>query len=446
MEKLIHLIASDKVVNNMKKLYPKWEVSKRLRRFYTEKIKLCFVILVLGIILSLIIRFCNKNQLIDEAGRIARNGYGEGTKKVIVSMNRDDEGGAEDVEIEISEKRYTDAEIINLSEEFFDELEKKILFGNKSLDYVTNDLNFVKKIDGYPFTVSYRTDKPLLLSRDGKIDDEKLCELISDQKDDGILVCVTATATYFDFKEDRIFYACLYEKPLSEQEKFYKNLDDFLKAENEKSINTDYYNLPNSIGNKRVRFSEKTENTYMIVAMLFLIATVLIYVMKDKEIEKETEKRQEELIREYPRLVNKFTLFYNAGMPVKKIWMKLCDEYLAVDKRSKEKNYLYEEMLITRAQMLDGKRDVDAYEEFAKRINIPRYRVFVSLLEQAVNMGRSDLNISLRRESDDAFIERKNNAKKLFEEAGTKLLIPMFMMLMVIMVIIIFPAFYSFNM
>ena len=44
----------------------------------------------------------------------------------------------------------------------------------------------------------------------------------------------------------------------------------------------------------------------------------------------------------------------------------------------------------------------------------------------------------------EAFIERKALARKAGEEAGTKLLLPMGLMLCVVMVVIIVPAFMSF--
>ena len=47
----------------------------------------------------------------------------------------------------------------------------------------------------------------------------------------------------------------------------------------------------------------------------------------------------------------------------------------------------------------------------------------------------------LKLESIQAFEERKAQAKRLGEEAGTKLLLPMFLMLAVVLVIVIVPAF-----
>ena len=53
--------------------------------------------------------------------------------------------------------------------------------------------------------------------------------------------------------------------------------------------------------------------------------------------------------------------------------------------------------------------------------------------------------IILEEEAAEAFEERKADARKLGEEAGTKLLLPMGIMLIVVMIIVIVPAFLSFQ-
>jgi hypothetical protein len=68
-----------------------------------------------------------------------------------------------------------------------------------------------------------------------------------------------------------------------------------------------------------------------------------------------------------------------------------------------------------------------------------------ALLSQNIRKGSNNLLQILRQEADHAFAERKNQAKKLGEEAGTKLLLPMMMMLCVVMVIIMIPAYFSFT-
>ena len=50
----------------------------------------------------------------------------------------------------------------------------------------------------------------------------------------------------------------------------------------------------------------------------------------------------------------------------------------------------------------------------------------------------------LSEEADAALEERRNLARKRGEEAGTKLLFPMMLMLVVVMFLILLPAFFGF--
>ena len=458
MYKIIQYIASDNVIRSMKKLYPKWEIKRKLFEFYLSKLKLCFLVLVVGILISIYMSFSSSKGSILLGEKIRRNDYNSGIKKVKLQVETDDgishnkNNGekdfryCEDIEINISEKKYPDVEISKMAQSALGELNKIMISSNDSFDHVTANLNFVKRIDGYPFDISYRTDRPLILSRDGVINYQNFEDSVRDNNDKEIVVEIIVTFTYMDYKEDNILYACICEKELTEEEKFEKELDGAIEKANLNTIENDFFYLPKSVNGYDLLFTEKDNNSSITIMVLTLVAAIFIFFAKDKDLEKELENRDRELIIEYPRLLNKFTLFFNAGMPIKLIWNKLCDDYITEYEVSKKKNYLYEEMLITRAQILDGKREIDAYEEFANRIGIPCYRVFISLIEQAIKVGKKDLSMTLRKESEEAFIRRKNNAKQLFEEAGTKLLVPMFMMLCIVIVIIMFPAFYSFKM
>ena len=68
------------------------------------------------------------------------------------------------------------------------------------------------------------------------------------------------------------------------------------------------------------------------------------------------------------------------------------------------------------------------------------------MLTQNLRKGSKGLSELLRAEADQAFEERKAAAKKRGEEAGTKLLLPMFMMLSMVLLIVIVPAFLSIQM
>ena len=79
-----------------------------------------------------------------------------------------------------------------------------------------------------------------------------------------------------------------------------------------------------------------------------------------------------------------------------------------------------------------------------QRCRSRQYTRFCSLLTQNLKKGNSPLLDVLQEDSASAFEERRCIARDLGEEAGTKLLFPMIIMLAVTMLIIIVPAYYGF--
>ena len=71
---------------------------------------------------------------------------------------------------------------------------------------------------------------------------------------------------------------------------------------------------------------------------------------------------------------------------------------------------------------------------------------FGALLSQNLRKGTKGLNDLLRLEAIQSFEERKARARRLGEEAGTKMLGPMFLMLAVVLIIVVVPAFFTVQM
>ena len=82
----------------------------------------------------------------------------------------------------------------------------------------------------------------------------------------------------------------------------------------------------------------------------------------------------------------------------------------------------------------------EIYLAFGRRVNLKPYTKLVSLIEQNRQNGSKNLRSMLELEMEDAFEQRKTTARRLGEEAGTKLLLPLFLMLGIVMVIVIVPA------
>lgn len=444
MNRFMQLLVSDKVLTNMKKLYPEWEISKRINTYYMSKLKYSMYIIIIGIFVAVAIYINANKQSIISDGLIQRNTYMMGDKNITLKYKSDviEDG---DISFNVSERKYTDEELNDMYPEFEDELIKKIIGKNESADYVTSDLCFTKTLSGYPFKIKYKTDKPSILTSDGIIKQDNLHNYPNAQNNIGVKVKITSNISYENFEQELVFYVCIYENKLSDSELFIKTLNESLAVENDYTKESEYYVLPKTINGQRISFYEPKDMTAIYLGFASLIVAILIYFLKDQELEKAVKHREDEFRYEYPRLINKFTLFYNAGMPVKSIWIKICKEYLDEKKHHADRKYLYEEMLFTLKNIENGMREVDAYDDFAKRINLNEYSVFINLIIQAVQLGKKDLVEKMKTECENAFIERKNNAKRLLEEAGTKMLVPMFMMLAVVFIIILFPAFSSFK-
>ncbi len=92
----------------------------------------------------------------------------------------------------------------------------------------------------------------------------------------------------------------------------------------------------------------------------------------------------------------------------------------------------------------NGASEIDAMELFGKRTKLMPYLKFTSLLIQNSKKGSGDLLLLLENESVLAMEQNKERIRVMGEEAGTKLLFPMLIMLCIVFAIIMIPAFMSF--
>ena len=98
-------------------------------------------------------------------------------------------------------------------------------------------------------------------------------------------------------------------------------------------------------------------------------------------------------------------------------------------------------MLYTCRELRSGVSEGRSYEHFGRRTGLQEYVRLSTLLMQNLKRGNSALLERLREEADKAWEEQLQQGRRMGEEAGTKLLVPMVMMLAVVMVMIMVPAF-----
>ena len=164
----------------------------------------------------------------------------------------------------------------------------------------------------------------------------------------------------------------------------------------------------------------------------------------DHDLKKSMQQRNKQLMAEYAGFVSMLRLYLAAGLTVKKAFARIALD-LAKQKRSKGKQYLYEELKTACFQMENGAAEEQVYHDWGRRCADMRYRRLSFLLGVHLKQGNNQLLQLLAGEVDSAQEDSRNYAKKAGEEAGTKLLIPMMLMLMIVMMLILLPAYLDFG-
>ena len=81
-----------------------------------------------------------------------------------------------------------------------------------------------------------------------------------------------------------------------------------------------------------------------------------------------SEKRNTELICDYPELISKLSLLLSSGLGIRVAFERIASDYEKRRQNGKrKKQYLYEEMIRTRNEMALGLSETEAYENFGKR-------------------------------------------------------------------------------
>ena len=447
-KKLAVRLGNKNITDDIRKTEPSGDAVLSGTKFVMHKLTLLLLVVCVGSFLSFIyeLKQLNSKELMN-GSFIRRNGYEGDAKNIRLRVRNRDTDEADIIDVSVSERRYTDEELDIMSTDVEEHIFRTVIGDNSSLDRICTDMHFPATIEGYPFKLSWRTDDPLLLNNKGMIDKERLKRL--DEKMDiyeGVLTGIHVMLIYEDYLKEVDFYARIYPLDANNEYSLAEYVNELIREEDKATRTEEYLKLPETAGETGVKYEEAGDNRAAVLFVMTLILAAGLYYREDRELKNRVKGRDKQLISDYPGMINKFVLFYSAGLTTRGIWSKLCKDYRGRLNNGEEKRYLYEEMLICEGRMNEGLGEQKAYEGFAARCGLRRYRQFISLVEQAINKGRADLLPLLEREAGDAFAERKNRAKELGEEAGTKLLFPMLMMLFVVLIIVMVPAFIAFRM
>ncbi len=241
--------------------------------------------------------------------------------------------------------------------------------------------------------------------------------------------------------EPRRIYINILPRTLSKSEALLLQLKQAITSQDEGSLGEDMLTLPTEIDGQRISYQEPTDRSYLLLPLLGIVAAMAVY-MRQAQLKREEKKTRDTLLMlDYSELVSKLMVYIGAGLTIRTAIETISEHYDALIRRGiKEDRPLYRELRTMLVQLKRNQPESEVYLAFGRRVNLKPYTKLISLIEQNRRNGSRSLRAMLELELEDAFEQRKTTARRLGEEAGTKLLLPLFLMLGIVMVIVIVPA------
>lgn len=379
-----------------------------------------------------------QDTLLSGEAQMERNKAGNGSKEAELIMAVPEWETEYEMQVEVPEEKLTQAQCRELLQAAQLEIDETFPGENDSLDEVTHNVIVRESYQNGLVAADWSFDPYEVIEADGTLKIEELSA-------DGTLIQAVCELSCREYKSSYAFYFRAKLPAQTEEQKLMRGIKEELEAQEDVEETTEFY-LPLEMNGHSLIWKEKKSRTayqFLALGIVLAVGVRISELEKGRRLERE---RKMLLTMEYPEIVNKLSLLLGAGMTLKHAWNQIAASY--DEKRKKSgfcKRPAYEEMLITCREMESGIGERGAYEHFGERCGLRRYRKLSSLLAQNSKKGTRGLSLLLEQESEDAFEERKNMAKKYAEEAGTKLLFPMILMLGIVIVIIMVPAILSFQ-
>ena len=391
-----------------------------------KSVRMALIVLVVGALIAFVLLLKNRN--VDLSADIIER---DEDKDRNVKLKVESIYGEEVLDFEVLSRTYKPEEIESMKVEFKEALKNKILNQNDSFESINQSLNLSDTVDEYPFLVSYRIRPRGLIDNDGNI--------IGDI-DEKASFEIEVTYSVDEFEEKEMIEGVILPATLSENEAFLKKLKQYLDLRNVNDRTEKNIELPSLIDGVDVKWEKETKNKVPAVVVMTVLCAVLI-LFKDKLSAGDNEKkRRERIILEYPDFAIKYALLNEAGLTHSQVLERLAREF----KKSKKDSPLYAEISRANEQVKSGYSLIEALNQMAVHCQVREITFFAGMIARNIKKG-GKISEDIRKAAGESTSERREKIKKQAETAGTKLLIPMVLLLLIVFVLIMIPAFESFS-
>ena len=404
-------------------------MKKYLRAIFLKNLKCWLIVTASFVIFGICNSFFNKNT--EANNYISRPGVDEYDTEMEIEV----EGlldKPQRIEIPVTKRTYSKDEAKEAIKKGLEEILLTLPGENSSLQNITTDLNLTNEISDLGLSVRWDFGESELIDILGNVHNENLKENIN--------LDIEVDLSYETYEESYIIPVTVCPKILSNDERLLKGLIDKISIADQESIQKDGYTLPDTYDGKSLIYHYGEAFNFNIIPIMGVIIAILLYLQEKEKERRSTEKRKRELMKDYPDIVSKLIVFIGAGLSVRQSWESIVIDYENECKENNERRYAYEEMVKALAKLKTGIYENTVYKDFGRSCALRQYMKLASLLEQNRRNGLANLHSLLSMESQSAWDERINLARREGEELNTKLLLPLFMMLLIVMMIIIVPA------
>ncbi|MBR0382361.1 MAG: hypothetical protein IJH71_08000 [Eubacterium sp.] len=377
--------------------------------------------------------------------RLRRNAFGEGEKEETLILSDHDRktGRTKTYRLILEEQTLSRKELEKVYKDLFSKLETVMAGDNRSLLSVNRDLYFPQSLPGYPFTLSYETEDADYITADGSLS-EPAGEILPGQKKE---TWVTVTALYVSgsrrFSKSRTYPVFLTAPGSYGSKSPWSGTIRKLRMLEKESRDAKELEIPARIKGISIRRPESGSGKPLPVMIMILAAVPIRRLLKIRE---ERSRCQKEAVRDFAMIVHLFTIYQRAGLSFTNALAGINRDYC--DRiRKKGSRYAFERLIQMEVHISRGMPAARACRIWGSQFDDPCFRKLSRLLIQSMEKGASEAGAMMEEEEKEAFSRRIDQAKKEGEEASTKMLLPMILMLMQVMLLAIYPAlvrFYSF--
>ena len=433
--------AKKQVRDNLKGQYAaetEEQLQKRTKDFLLRQGKVVLLEVIAGIVLLGVLflshTFSSKYIFLD------RNDFGQGMKEVQLSLKKDNK--KKKITYKLEEQRISPKKSQEKYRGFFKKLEKKMAGENPSLDKVSMPLNLPENIEDYPFEITYEFLDDGYVQLDGTLNEEAQRKL---NKGESYTTYVTATAKYRDYKASKRYRISIVPKKATLKEGVFYQVQQYLQKKEKQTPYESYVKVPSSYGKVKIQ-KEGDKNGTSGIAVLFIVICLFIPTHNYLKLREEAEKCQKEAERDFPVIVHLLTLYMGAGLSFFSAIRRIGYSYRKQrESDMKRQRYAFEKVLLMEQQMNNGISQKEACQNWGMQFKADMYQKLSLILIQSFTKGSKEAAMLMEAEEREAFRKRVHRAKEEGEEAATRLLFPMILLLGQVMLLVMYPALIRFQ-